>query len=183
MNKIMVMLADGFEEVEALTVVDVLRRAEVQCDMICLEEKRSVAGAHKIIVHADYSIDEVNTSEYDGIVLPGGMPGAVNLRNSIKVVETVKDYYAAGKLVAAICAAPIVFEKAGIISGKKVTSYPSFAEQLGNSIYCTDAVCVDNHVITSRGPATALAFAYEILSYLGKEKEAEELKEGMLYNL
>lgn len=183
MNKIMVMLADGFEEVEALTVVDVLRRADVQCDMVCIDENRNVAGSHKIIVKADYSIDEVNTSEYDGIVLPGGMPGAVNLRNSIKVVETVKDYYATGKIVAAICAAPIVLDKAGIIAGKRITSYPSFESQLSNCIYCQDAVCVDGHIITSRGPATALAFAYEILNAVGKAKEAEELKDGMLYNL
>lgn len=183
MNKIMVMLADGFEEVEALTVVDVLRRADVQCDMVSIDENRNVAGSHKITVRSDYSIDEVNTSEYDGIVLPGGMPGAVNLRNSIKVVETVKDYYSTGKIVAAICAAPIVLDKAGIIAGKRITSYPSFESQLRNCIYCQDTVCIDNHIITSRGPSTALAFAYEILNAIGKEKETEELKEGMLYNL
>ncbi|GIM28137.1 4-methyl-5(B-hydroxyethyl)-thiazole monophosphate biosynthesis protein [Clostridium polyendosporum] len=179
MKRILVMLAEGFEEIEALTVVDVLRRANVECVTCSLKEKE-IQGAHNILVTADKSLEDNDLNTYDGIVLPGGMPGSVNLRDNIKVVELVKDYYAAGKLVAAICAAPIVLAKAGIADGKILTSYPSFKDQLDNCIYIEQPVVVDQNIITSRGPATTLLFAFEILKKLGYEEEAKELSEGML---
>lgn len=182
MKKLIIMLADGFEEIEALTVVDVLRRADFECHMVALGELE-VRGSHDIVVKADKSITEGNFFDYDGIILPGGMPGAKNLREDIKVIELVKEFYASGKLVAAICAAPIVLEKAGIVSGRSVTSYPSFKDELEHSLYKEDLVVRDENILTSRGPATTLAFAYEILNYFGAEDTAENLKEGMVYNL
>lgn len=181
LKKIVVMLAEGFEEIEALTVVDVLRRANVECDLVSISGKE-VLGAHDILVTADKVMDEAELNSYDGVVLPGGMPGAANLKNNIRVVELIKEFSAVGKIVAAICAAPIVLEKAGIIGGKKITSYPSFDIHLGNCIYSEDVVVRDNNIITSRGPATTLPFSFEILEALGLEEEAKELKESMMFN-
>lgn len=181
MKKIAVMLAEGFEEIEALTVVDVLRRANVECDMVSIDGKE-VLGSHDILVKADKTIDEAELNSYDGLVLPGGMPGANNLKNNIRLVELIKEYAAVGKIVAAICAAPIVLEKAGIITGKKITSYPSFDMHLGNCIYSEDLVVRDGNIVTSRGPATALAFSFEILKALELNDEVDELMEGMIYN-
>lgn len=173
------MLAEGFEEIEALTVVDVMRRASVECDTCSLKD-RQVVGSHGIGVITDKTIDGDDLNNYDAIVLPGGMPGAVNLKDNIRVIDLVKDYYAGGKIVAAICAAPIVLAKAGIVNGKMITSYPSFDKALDNCIYKEEPVVVDGNVITSRGPATSLLFAYEILKKMGYEEKARELSEGML---
>lgn len=179
-KKVLVFLAEGFEEIEALTVVDVLRRAEVKCDM-CSLEGEYVLGAHDINVKADVCISNIDIHDYDAIVLPGGMPGANNLKNNLRVLEAVKDFYSYGRLVAAICAAPIVLKEAGILEGKAVTSYPAFKDALGNCIYKEDKVVADMNLLTSRGPATALNFAYEILRKLGEEEKASELEKAMLY--
>jgi 4-methyl-5(b-hydroxyethyl)-thiazole monophosphate biosynthesis len=181
MKKVLLLLAEGFEEIEALTVVDVLRRANVQCDTCSIKE-REVSGSHDIVVVADITLDDENLNSYDAIVLPGGMPGAANLKENIRVVDLVKDYYASGRIVAAICAAPIVLAKAGIIDGKLVTSYPSFDKQLEHCIYKDELVVVDGNIITSRGPATALPFSYKLLEKLGCDTEAYDLREGMMYN-
>ena len=122
MKKVAVMLADGFEEIEALTVVDIIRRANITCDMFSVSSME-VKGAHDIVVKVDKLISE-EVKEYDVIVLPGGMPGATNLRDNEEVIGLVKWFNDNKKIVAAICAAPIVLGKAGIIEGKKVTSYP-----------------------------------------------------------
>lgn len=183
MKKIMLCLANGFEEIEALTVVDILRRANITCDMIALKDL-NVKGAHNILVNADKTLSDVNANEYDGIVLPGGMPGSTNLRDSDEIIAIVKNFFEEGKLVAAICAAPIVLEKAGIIKNKDVTSYPgSISSESTKYNYKEDIVVRDGNIITSRGPATAMMFGYEILSYLGYSEIAEELKSGMMYKL
>ena len=124
MKKVAVMLANGFEEIEALTVVDIIRRANITCDMFSISGME-VKGAHDIVVKADKLISE-EVKEYDVIVLPGGMPGATNLRDNEEVIDLVKWFNDNKKIVAAICAAPIVLGKAGIIEGKKVTSYQGF---------------------------------------------------------
>lgn len=180
--KIIVFLADGFEEVEALTVVDYLRRMDIQADMVSITESKEVKGAHNIRVLADKTIEEIeNLNSYEGVVIPGGLPGATNLRDNEKVINTVKNMDKAGKLTAAICAGPIVLERAGIIKGKKVTSYPGFEEDLKEGIYKEDLVVKDGNIITSRGPSLAVDFAIEIVNHLlGKEK-AEELKKDILY--
>lgn len=181
MKKVLVFLAEGFEEIEALSVVDVLRRADIKCDM-CALQGEYVKGAHDIVVKSDKNILDEDLYSYDAIVLPGGMPGALNLKDNLRVIELVKEFYANGKIVAAICAAPIVLHEADIINGRNVTSYPGFNEKMGNCIYKEEEVVTDFNIITSRGPATALSFAYEILNKLGKEEKAEELKESMLYS-
>ena len=182
--KVIVFLADGFEEVEALTVVDYLRRIDnITVDMVAIEEDLRVIGAHNIEVKADKTIGQLqDLSKYDAVVIPGGMPGSTNLRDSNKVISTVQELNNAGKLIAAICAGPIVLEKAKVIDGKRVTSYPGFEKDLENSIYKEDDVVVDGNIITSRGPAKAVDFSIEIVKYLVGEDKAKELKTKILYN-
>lgn len=135
------------------------------------------------MVLCDKLISDNDLETYDAIVLPGGMPGSTNLRDNEKVQSLIKKYNKENKIIAAICAAPIALAKAGVIEGKKVTSYPGFKDELGNVNYVEeDTVVVDGNIITSRGPATALVFGLEILKELGYSKEAEEIREGMLIN-
>lgn len=179
MKSVAVLMANGCEEVEALTVVDVMRRANVKCDMVSIGDIE-VIGDHNIKIIADKRIDD-GLDEYDLIVLPGGLPGMRNLQSSSKVIEAVKEFYA-NKMVAAICAAPAVLGTAGIIKGKNITSYPGFEAELQGCNYIEDQnVVVDGNIITSRGPATAMVFAYKLLEVLGNDKY-KDLSEGMMYN-
>ncbi|MGL5244025.1 MAG: DJ-1 family glyoxalase III, partial [Sarcina sp.] len=179
MKKVLILLAEGFEILEALSVVDVCVRAGITCHT-CSIASKEVKSSHGITIISDKVFDECELLSYDALVLPGGMPGSTNLRDNIRVLELVREYNSAGRIVAAVCAAPIVLAEAGIVSGKKITSYPGFESQLGNCIYVTDEiVVVDENIITSRGPGTSLEFALEIIKQLGFIKEAESIKEGM----
>lgn len=181
--KILVFLAEGFEEVEALTVVDYLRRKDVVVETVSITEDNRVVGAHDIVVLADKKISDIEDLQlYDGAIIPGGMPGATNLRDDERVIEIVRALDREGRLVAAICAGPIVLDRAGIIGGKKVTSYPGFEDTLEGSIYIEEPMVRDGNIITSRGPYFAVDFAIEIVSYLLGEEKAQELKEDILYN-
>lgn len=179
MKKVAVFLAEGFEEIEALTVVDIMRRGNVYCDMVSIKESLEVKGAHNILVKADRTFSE-DLKEYDLIVFPGGLLGATNLRDDKKVTDLAKYFYENNKLVAAICAAPIVLAKADIITGRNITSYPGFEEELKGCNYTKNKVEVDGNIITSRGPATAMEFAYKLLEVLGEESY-KEIRTGMLY--
>ena len=184
MKKILLMLAEGFEEVEALTVVDYLRRKDIICDTCSIAESKNVEGAHRISVESDKVLkDIVDIEGYDGIVLPGGLPGSTNLRDNDRVIELVKDFDKNEKLIAAICAAPIVLEKAGIIDGKNITSYPGTEGELKSGKYKEDLVVRDGHIITSRGPAVAVYFALEIVDYLIGERNKEDLKKEILLDM
>lgn len=179
MKKVAVLLAEGFEEVEALTVVDVMRRANIHCDMVSIGDI-DVIGSHNIKITADMRIDD-DLSDYSMIVLPGGLPGSTNLQESHKVINLVKEFYDDKKYIAAICAAPIVLAEAGIIEGKNITSYPGFEDQLKGCNYISDEnVVVDGNIITSRGPALTLPFSYKLLEVLGVDPSG--LKEGMMFN-
>ncbi len=177
--KILVALADGLEEIEAITCIDVLRRAELDVTTAGLGSK-TIEGAHNIKFEADEIIEDINSMDYGGIILPGGLPGATNLRDNQDVIKIIKKLNYKGKLVSAICAAPIVLEKAGVIKNKKATSYPGFDEQMGSCNYSEERVVRDNNIITGRGPGVALEFALKIVSYLKGENKEEELKEAML---
>lgn len=182
MKKVAVFLAEGFEEGESLFVIDVIRRAGFQCDSISIHQEM-VKGSHDIVVKADKIIsDEIK--EYDMIVLPGGLPGATNLRDDERVIELVRYFdKVPEKFVAAICAAPMILEKAGIIKGRRITSYPGdkYTTLLNDANYVEDIVVVDDHLITSRGPASTLPFAYALVDALGGDSIV--LKQGMLYNM
>ena len=181
MKKVAVLLADGFEEGEALLIVDILRRASFECDMVSIKYI-NVVSTHGIKVQADKLISEIDRNSYAMIVLPGGQPGADNLGSSDDVINWVKDFDKNGKFIAAICASPLVLARACVNANRKITSYPAlkYKELLSDSKYLDEIVVIDNNIITSRGPATTLPFAFTLVDILGGNSEV--LKEGMLYN-
>jgi protein deglycase len=181
MKKVLVLLADGFEEIEALSVIDILRRAEVDVVTAGLE-KKEVISTRNVTIIADSVMSLMSVDEFDALVLPGGEPGATTMKNNELVLDLVLSFYNRNKILAAICAAPKVFEATGILSGKRATCYPGCEADFKNVNYSEDAVCVDGHIITSRGPATAMSFSYEILNQLGLSDISEKLQEGMLMN-
>ena len=178
MKKVAVILADGFEEIEALTSVDVLRRAGALASIASLKDAQ-IRGAHNINVKADVTLREVEELGYDAIVLPGGLPGAENLANDAKLREILQEFDKEGKLICAICAAPMLLGKLGLLKGRKATCYPGF-EQYLEGAECTGApVERDGNIITGKGPGAAMEFALTVVDMmLGKEK-VQELKEAM----
>ena len=177
--KVAVLLAEGFETIEALTTVDILRRAGVICNTIGTKSLE-VTTSHSITIKADKVLNE-EVYDYDVVVLPGGMPGSVNLRDDERVINLLKEFNSNNKKIAAICAGPISLGKAGLSERKNVTCYPGFEDQLGNCNYQEELVVVDGNIITGRGPAAAIPFAFEILKQIAPEK-VEEIKKAMLFN-
>ena len=179
MKKAVVLFAPGFEESEALTIVDILRRAEIICDMAGSDT--TVVGAHQIEVRCNKTFDEIAASpaEYDMIILPGGLPGAANLRDNETVIHLLQQANEAGSFLAAICAAPIVLEKAGLLENKHYTAYVGYDKEITSGTYQTDLVVRDGTIITSRGPATVYAFAYALVDALGGDSLA--VKNRMVY--
>lgn len=182
-----VLLADGFEEGESLFVIDILRRASIGCDSVSIDQEM-VRGGHDIYVKADRIISKEIFDDYDMVVIPGGMPGAANLRDCELVIDWVKKFDEEKKYVAAICAGPMVLKQAGISTGRTLTSYPAdkYRDMFADAQYIDDnakmeqMVVTDGNLITSRGPATTFPFAYKLVEVLGGD--AETLKNGMLYN-
>ena len=160
--RLMVPLAEGFEEIEAVAVIDVLRRGGIKVDVVGIEDE-VVTGRNGIRVLCDKTISDVKPEDYDGIVLPGGNPGYKNLENNQQVLNFVKALNNKGKLVAAICASPTILEKIGILEGKKATCYPTMKDKIKN--FVDERVVVDKNVITSQGPGTAIEFALEIVRF------------------
>ena len=173
----MLPLAEGFEEIEALTVVDVLRRAGINVDTVGVMGSM-VTGSHGVRVMTDKKILEINADEYDGIVLPGGNPGYLNLGRSSKIIEILKKFDAEGKLIAAICAAPSVLAKAGVLEGKKATIYPGMEKELPYPR--GERVVIDGKVITSQAPGTAMEFALAIVEFLAGKDRAFQMKRQLV---
>jgi 4-methyl-5(b-hydroxyethyl)-thiazole monophosphate biosynthesis len=179
MPSVAVILADGFEEVEAMALVDILRRADIRTVLAGLHEG-PVTSARKVKVIPDTTIDTIQVDDFDMIVLPGGQPGSDNLNADSRVKELIQGFSRKGKVTGAICAAPIVLANAGVLQGKHATSFPSYKNKLGGAVYEEQAVVMDGNVMTSRGPGTAFAFGLAIVDRLiGKEK-AKQIKEAML---
>lgn len=177
-RKIAIILAEGFEEIEALAPADVLRRLGFEVILVGLVSDK-VKGSHGITVSADCLLSSVKITEADLLMLPGGMPGSVNLRNSNELIGLLKDASNAGKFIAAICAAPIALGRAGLIKGKKVTAYPGFEDKLEGATYTGGRIERDGNIITAKGAGVSFEFAAEIAAALGKSKETEELYRGM----
>lgn len=173
-----VFLADGFEEIEALATVDVLRRADIETVMVGVGTK-TPTGTHNIKVDADITEAETTCEGLQGVVLPGGLPGAWNLKASAKVEELTRYCFENGKLVSAICAAPSVLGDWGMTDGKKAVCYPGFEDRLRGAEICVAPAVTDGFVITGKGAGAALDFAFEIVRKLCSDEKAESIKEAM----
>ncbi len=184
MSKALVFLAAGFEEIETVTIVDVLRRAGIAVTVAGLTPN-TIDGAHEIKMVSDNFIDDVQIEDFDAIVVPGGNPGYKNLRNDSRVISMIKKAFNSKKLIAAICAAPAVLSDAGILEGKVCTIYPGMENELekGGGIPKQDIVVIDDNIITSRGPATALPFAIKIVETLVGNEAAEVVSNKTLTNI
>ena len=181
MKKTAVLFATGFEEVEALTVVDLLRRGKIGCDMISLEDQDRVTGSHGIGIYMDAKFSETDFSRYDGVILPGGMPGTRNLAADSRVLALLRGFAGEGKLTAAICAAPTVLAKAGLLDGKKAGCYPGMDQQLTGAKVCFDPVTVDGTVITGRGLGAAIPFGLSIVQYFEGKEQADALAAAIVF--
>ena len=180
MKTIFVFLADGFEEIEALTPVDILRRAGLSVKTVSVMGEQVVAGAHGVPVMADVMFDEVNAEDAEMILLPGGLPGATNLDAHQGLSQMILDFAKEEKPLAAICAAPLVFGNRGLLEGKKATCYPGFETYLKGAQYTAALVEKDGNFITGKGPGAAMEFAFAIVEkYCGMDK-VNELKQGMM---
>jgi 4-methyl-5(b-hydroxyethyl)-thiazole monophosphate biosynthesis len=165
MKRVLVPLAEGFEELEAVTIIDVLRRAGIDVVVASLGES-PVAGSHGIRIAADTPLGALAEQEFDMIAMPGGMPGADHLRKDARIAELIRHLRGQGKPVAAICAAPIVLAAAGVLDGRRATSYPGFLKDASQTTVVDEAVVNDGGIITSRGPGTALDFALALVGEL-----------------
>lgn len=181
MKNVYVFLADGFEEIEALATVDVLRRAGVQVTTVSINPTEVVTGAHGVPVVADVLFDDAALADADLLVLPGGMPGAANLDAHEGVCAALKAQAESGKCLAAICAAPMVLGHLGLLNGKNATCYPGFEGELDGAEYTAAPVEKDGNIITGRGPAAVLPFAYALAEALVGEEVVCQVKSGMLY--
>jgi len=175
--KILVPLADGFEEIEAFSIIDVLRRAGIEVDVVGIVGTM-VTSARGIRVMVDKRLDEVRPDEYDGIVLPGGDPGYKNLARSSKLMEIIKQMNYKDKLIGAICAAPLILAKLGLLENRKATIYPGMEKELPHPR--EGRVVVDGNIITSQGPGTAIEFALKIVEKLLGKNKAFQLKQKLV---
>lgn len=181
MKKVSVILADGFEEIEALTVVDLLRRAQIYVGTVSITDDYTVHGAHGINAQAEDLFEEVAFVESDMIVLPGGMPGTSNLNAHEGVRRVVKEFNRDGKYIGAICAAPTILGNLGLLKGKRVSCYPSVEQEIQGAVMTRTDVTVDGNLITSRGAGTAIAFALKLIEMLSGAEKAAEIAEAILY--
>ena len=177
MAKIVVFLTNGTEEVEALTVVDLARRAGIETDTVTITDDKTITGSHGIPVILDKTFEQVNWDEVDMIVLPGGMPGTLNLKACKKLTDKVQEFFNKGKAVAAVCAAPTIPGSIGILKGRKATCFPGYEDELLGAEYVDSPVVADGNVITSKGLGTTIAFSGAIIEYLiGKDASESVLK-------
>lgn len=181
MKKIGIFMADGCEEIEGLTVVDIVRRAKMEIVMISITGKREVTSSHQVTFLTDALAAEVDYDTLDGIVLPGGMPGTLNLQADETVNKVIRQFATEGRLVCAICAAPSVLGAADVLEGKWATCHPGFEEKLTGAKVEEKEVVVDGNVITSRGMGTAIPFALSLVSQMVSEEKAQELAQSIIF--
>ena len=181
-KKVALFIENGSEELEFIAPLDIMRRANLEVDLIAANDKDFIISSHNVKIATDKKISEINNIlDYDAIVIPGGIPGATNLQDNNKIISFFKEMHANNKLVAAICAAPIVLNTAGIINDADFTCYPGFEKQINSSNYnSTQAVVLNNNVITAQGPAVAMLFGFEIVKYLLDENTAKQISDAML---
>lgn len=182
-KKVYIFLADGFEDIEGLTVVDLMRRAEIDIKTVSIKESKEIKTSHGITMLTDMTFHETDFSDADMLVLPGGMPGTKYLADYQPLTELLTQFYQAGKKIAAICAAPSVFSGLGLLKGKKATAYPCFMEVIekDGALTSEEPVVVDENITTSRGLGTAVDFALSLISQLEGSEKAKEIAESIVY--
>lgn len=178
---IAVFFAEGYEEIEALTVVDLTRRAGIETWMVSITEEKKVTGSHGIEVSMDKTLAEVDFNEVDMIVLPGGMPGTLYLEACEPLMEKVKEFDKAGKYISAICAAPTVFGHLGLLEGKKACCYPGMEDGLENAEVTYNSTAVAEHILTSRSMGTAIDFGLQIIAVFQGSEAAEDMAKKIVY--
>lgn len=181
MSKVYIFLADGFEDIEGLTVVDLMRRAGIEISTVSIKDTKEIDTSHGIHLFADCLFSETDFSDADMLVLPGGMPGTKYLWAYQPLRDLLKEFYGKDGKIAAICAAPSVFADLGFLHGRKATSYPSFMDKLTGAQTTEDPVVVDGNVTTSRGLGTAIDFALSLIGQLSGREKAEEIAESVVY--
>ena len=183
MKRAVILFAEGYETVEALLVVDLLRRGGVEVTMASITEDEFVRSSHGVNVEMDAVLGEVDVLDYDAVILPGGMPGTKYLAGYKPLTDLLTDFNSRGKKIAAICAAPSVFSGLGFLKNRKATSYPSFMEIIAGDGAKTseDNVVVDGNITTSRGLGTAVDFALSLISQLENDEKAKEIAESVVY--
>lgn len=178
MAKVLVPLADGCEELEAVTIIDLLRRAGIEVVSAGLNPG-VVKASRGVQLVPDLTLDSALQDEYDMVVLPGGMPGAAHLKSDPRILRLLKDMAAAGKYTAAICAAPMVLAEAGVLEGRQATSYPGFLDALPGVTVSAAAVVQDGKVLTSRGPGTAMDFALALIETLAGADKRQQVEAAL----
>ena len=181
MSKVLVILAPGFEEIEAVTIIDLLRRVSIEVVIAGLE-KESVTGSHSISINCDVYYTDVKIDDYDFLILPGGQPGTNNLKDNSTIIDWLQKFKTENKQIAAICAAPLVLKKASIIENINITSYPAEKSNFPSDYYVEKNVVKDKNVITSRGVGTAIEFALELVNTIKGKKIRDELASKILWN-
>jgi 4-methyl-5(b-hydroxyethyl)-thiazole monophosphate biosynthesis len=180
-KRVLVPIATGFEEIETLTVVDILRRAEAEVVLAGVSRETPVVGRSNVSVVPDTTLERaLDTGRFDIIVLPGGLPNAHILRDDHRIIGAIREQMDSGGLVAAICAAPLALDKAGVLTGRRLTSHPSVRGELPSEGYCSDRVVVAERVLTSRAAGTAMEFAFAIVRELFGQEKASEINQAVL---
>lgn len=179
---IYVFLADGFEEIEALAPIDILRRAGVEVETVSITDNQVVIGAHGVPVLAERILPAIDFDDAEMIILPGGLPGSTNLDNCAELRQGIKQLYDAGKPLAAICAAPMVYGHMGLLKGLKATCYPGCESNMEGATYTASIVEKDGQFITAKGPAAAFEFGYAIAEQLVGKEKVQALRDGMIYS-
>ena len=174
-----IFLADGFEEVEALAPLDLLRRANCEVSTVAIGKKTEVTGSHGITVVADMTAASLNLSEVEGVILPGGMPGARHLEESPVVKEAVLSCVAGQKLVGAICAAPYVLGTWGVLQGKCAVCYPGYEDKLTGAVIEKGSVCVDKNIVTAKGAGVAVDFGLALVEKICGKETSEKIRKGI----
>jgi 4-methyl-5(b-hydroxyethyl)-thiazole monophosphate biosynthesis len=180
MKKAMIILADGFEEAEAVVAIDIMRRARIAVALAGLDSL-DVRSARDIHIHAEVLLADA-PRDYDALVLPGGQPGTANLGKSPLVLDMIRRADGEGKLVAAICAAPSALAKAGVLAGRRFTCFPGVEKEISGGIFELNAVVIDKNIITSRGMGTAIPFGLAIVTYLAGRPAADAIGKAIVYS-
>jgi 4-methyl-5(b-hydroxyethyl)-thiazole monophosphate biosynthesis len=181
MPKVYAFLADGFEEVEGLAVIDLLRRGKIETIMVSIMDDIYVTGAHNMVIKADKKLNEVNTEDGDMVFLPGGGAGTENLYACEELKMIIRKYNEEGKRLSAICAAPSVYGRMGLLKGKKATCYPGFEEQLIGATVLTDKVVTDGKFTTAKGLGAALELGFELINVLENEELSKNIAKQIQY--